>query len=318
MKVFLGGTCGDSVWREQVIPRINIDYFNPVVDDWNSMAQVKERIEKRKSDICLYVITPQMKGVFSIAEVIQDSNRKPHKTVMCILDDHNGESFDEATKRSLEAVADLVRDNGSCVTYSLDDVVNLLNNFKQVPSIDMDKFYPVFLDTEFTDLKQDCEIISIGITDLKNNTFYAELNDFSMNKCSEWVKENIIPSLKYNAEDAVLGNIQKSYECKGSMKEVRDMLMKWFKVISGGKQILVISDCLAYDWVLFAELVRSSNGHFPSEEIFYVPVDIMGILISRGLDIDIRREDLVDMSDEDKHNSLHDAEVIREIWKRYL
>ena len=33
-KVFLGGTCNDSLWREELIKKLEIDYFNPVVDDW--------------------------------------------------------------------------------------------------------------------------------------------------------------------------------------------------------------------------------------------------------------------------------------------
>ena len=35
MKVFLGGTCNESTWRNRIIPMLAIDYFNPVVDDWN-------------------------------------------------------------------------------------------------------------------------------------------------------------------------------------------------------------------------------------------------------------------------------------------
>ena len=33
-KVFLGGTCAETTWREELIDLIQIDYFNPVVDDW--------------------------------------------------------------------------------------------------------------------------------------------------------------------------------------------------------------------------------------------------------------------------------------------
>ena len=37
MKVFLGGTCNNSIWRDVLIPLLTdngINYFNPVVDDW--------------------------------------------------------------------------------------------------------------------------------------------------------------------------------------------------------------------------------------------------------------------------------------------
>ena len=33
-KVFLGGTCNNSTWREELIPQLKIDYYNPVVKDW--------------------------------------------------------------------------------------------------------------------------------------------------------------------------------------------------------------------------------------------------------------------------------------------
>lgn len=318
MRVFLGGTCNEPDWRDQLIPKLTISYFNPVVEDWTPECQEIEKHEKNKCDILLYIITPYMTGVYSVAEAIQDSNRRPHKTIFCVLDNYQGKSFTASELKSLEAVCDLVRENGATVLYELDDVAAVINNFKKLPSMDINKYYPVFLDTEFTDLKQDCKLISLGITDIKGNTFYAETNCYTTSDCSVWVRDNIIPTLKYNGEEPVLSEVENNYSCKGTLEEIRERLMQWFKHISGGKQILVISDCLAYDWVLFSELIRKANSEFPSDEVFYVPVDIMGILISRGLDIDITREDLVNMSSENKHNSLHDAEVIREIWKRYL
>lgn len=33
-KVYLGGTMNESYWREELISMINIDYFDPTVDDW--------------------------------------------------------------------------------------------------------------------------------------------------------------------------------------------------------------------------------------------------------------------------------------------
>jgi hypothetical protein len=32
-KVFLGGTCAETTWRDDLIPKLQIDYFNPVVED---------------------------------------------------------------------------------------------------------------------------------------------------------------------------------------------------------------------------------------------------------------------------------------------
>ena len=45
-KVFLGGTCAESTWREKLIPLLKINYFNPVVDDWTEECY-KEELRQR-------------------------------------------------------------------------------------------------------------------------------------------------------------------------------------------------------------------------------------------------------------------------------
>jgi len=127
VKVFLGGTCNNSTWRDEIIPKLeelDIEYFNPVVEDWTKEAQKKEQIEK--DVVCrihLYVITSLMTGVFSIAEAVQSSNTDKH-TIFCVL----REGFDEFQLKSLDAVGDLIYDNNGIVTYSLDSVVEILSD----------------------------------------------------------------------------------------------------------------------------------------------------------------------------------------------
>jgi len=41
-EVFLGGTCNGSKWRDILIPRLKISYFNPVVDNWTEEDYQKE------------------------------------------------------------------------------------------------------------------------------------------------------------------------------------------------------------------------------------------------------------------------------------
>ena len=36
--VFLGGTCNGSTWRDELIPMLEVSFFNPVVPDWNGEA----------------------------------------------------------------------------------------------------------------------------------------------------------------------------------------------------------------------------------------------------------------------------------------
>jgi len=127
-KVFLGGTCNESLWREDLIEMLEIDYFNPVVKDWTPECQEEE---KRQKGIChyrLYVITPRMTGVFSIAEVVDDSNKFPEKTVFCIHKENGDKDFDEGSKKSLDAVCEMVEDNGATVCKNLKEVAEFLNS----------------------------------------------------------------------------------------------------------------------------------------------------------------------------------------------
>ena len=85
IKVFLGGTCAESTWRDELIPLLNIDHFNPVVDDWTEECQKREKYERQTCDFVLYTITNQMQGVYSVAEVVDDSNKRPERTIFCNL-----------------------------------------------------------------------------------------------------------------------------------------------------------------------------------------------------------------------------------------
>lgn len=130
-KVFLGGTCNESSWRDVLIPMLNIDYFNPVVDNWTSEQQQIEIYERSICDFCLYVITPKMTGVYSIAEVVDDSNKKPFKTIFCFLFEDEGKRFDKGQIMSLEQVASLVSSNGAQVLKSLNEIAIFLNGFNE-------------------------------------------------------------------------------------------------------------------------------------------------------------------------------------------
>ena len=130
--VFLGGTCNDTTWRDRVISGLNIDYFNPVVKDWTLADQQRELEVRATADYVLYVITPAMTGVYSIAEVVDDSNKRPNKTIFCYLTsdviDNKSFRFNEGQMRSLDSVGKLVESNGGKWFKALDDVVNYLNS----------------------------------------------------------------------------------------------------------------------------------------------------------------------------------------------
>ena len=131
-KVFLGGTCNESLWREELIKKLEIDYFNPVVDDWTEECYLEELRQREICDYCLYVITPLMTGVYSIAEVVDDSNKRPEKTIFCYLnsDKYKGtvnKTFSKAQIKSLDKVGVMVEKNGGKYFTSLDQVADFLN-----------------------------------------------------------------------------------------------------------------------------------------------------------------------------------------------
>lgn len=123
-KVFLGGTCPGYDWRKDLFQLLKIDYFNPVVDDWNEEAYQRELQERANDDFCLYVITNGMEGYYSIAEVVDDSNKRPENTVFCVLKD----GFNRKQLKSFEAIEKMVSKNGGTVCDSLEAVADYLNN----------------------------------------------------------------------------------------------------------------------------------------------------------------------------------------------
>ena len=64
-----------------------------------------------------------MTGVYSIAEVVDDSNKRPKSTVLCVLKD----GFTKSQLKSLESVKRMVSNNGAKVCESLEEVANYLN-----------------------------------------------------------------------------------------------------------------------------------------------------------------------------------------------
>lgn len=125
-KVFLGGTCANTTWRDEIAPLLRVNYFNPVVDDWNEKAMLREREEKALCNVHLYVITSAMIGLYSIAEVIDSIHESGKYVLLHVLP----AGFDDAQLKSLKAVAKMVQQHGQ-LAFIDDDLmltVVMLNN----------------------------------------------------------------------------------------------------------------------------------------------------------------------------------------------
>ena len=133
MKVFLGGTCAGWKWRNKLQPLLKCNYYNPIVANWSEADRQREVHERETSDFVLYGITNGIKGVYSIAEVVDDSNKRPEKTVFVYLSEIKSEKeirrFTKEMLHSLEAVAELVKSNGGKCFTSMDELIDYIREF---------------------------------------------------------------------------------------------------------------------------------------------------------------------------------------------
>lgn len=124
MKIFLGGACSGWKWRDKLIPLLNCEYYNPIVKNWSENDRLREVQERETADIILYGITNGIKGVYSIAEVVDDSNKRPEKTIFLNL----YKDGDKQMSHSLSAVERLLITNGVAIFNSLEGCAEFINN----------------------------------------------------------------------------------------------------------------------------------------------------------------------------------------------
>lgn len=175
----------------------------------------------------------------------------------------------------------------------------------------------VFFDTEFTGLKQNTTLISIGLIADNGKTFYAELNDFNKDQIDSWLQENVINKLSFNNQHYIIPRVSvtyaDNYKMKGNSQDVSIQLKSWLEQFD---EVEIWSDCLSYDWVLFNNLFGTAFD-IP-KNVYYIPFDICTVFKIKDVDPDVTREEYAanwlkenGFSDTQKHNALWDAIVIK-------
>lgn len=156
----------------------------------------------------------------------------------------------------------------------------------------------VFFDTEFTGLRQNTSLISIGMVTEDGRELYAEMKHYDEDQVNDWIRENVISHL--DGKNVVLPH--------ELAQQIRDFLAPY-------DQVEVWSDCLAYDWVLFCQIF---GGAFEiPKNVYYIPFDICTLMKVKGVDPDVNREEFAGV-DGAKHNALHDARVIKACYNRLM
>lgn len=183
----------------------------------------------------------------------------------------------------------------------------------------------IYMDTEFTGLHQNTRLISIGLIDERERTFYAEFDDFKdgfvHEQDKQWITNNVLPHLKFHNDPFFLsGSCEVSdtfVHAYGDTPYVAQAMFDWLQIFVPQAPVHVWSDCLSYDWVLFNQLF----GHAMKlpDHISYIPFDICTLLLAKGMDPDISREALAGIPTyTQKHNALWDARVIKKCYEHIM
>lgn len=175
----------------------------------------------------------------------------------------------------------------------------------------------LFLDTEFTGLKQSAELISLALVSEEEEWFYAEFADYHTAALSDWHREHVLPHLFLGQGERPGYAGGNGTATRGNRAEVREALEGWLAQFG---KIEAWADVPAYDWVLFCELFGGAL-HLP-ENIFYIPFDFATLLKAHGLDPDTPRESLAESwakrHEGAKHNALYDAFLLREGYRKLM
>eukprot|EP00049_Salpingoeca_infusionum_P002660 m.58726 g.58726 ORF g.58726 m.58726 type:complete len:104 (+) comp11715_c0_seq1:64-375(+) len=71
--VFLGGACGATTWRRDIaiplLKKMELNFFNPQVDDWSPDLVAIEAKAKKDATVLLFVFDPSTRCLASLVEV---------------------------------------------------------------------------------------------------------------------------------------------------------------------------------------------------------------------------------------------------------
>jgi hypothetical protein len=184
----------------------------------------------------------------------------------------------------------------------------------------------LFLDFEFTGLRQHTSPISIGIVSEDGREFYAEFMDFETGQLDDWIKRNIIPNtlyLQFSAEKRQSIVKPMNHYCDTRDAIVRSLVV-WLRQF---EHIEMWGDCMAYDWVLFCQLFGGALN-LP-RNIYYIPFDICTRFKDYGIDPDIDRQEFANHGTFNRdnrcivlgksiseHNAICDARTLKACYER--
>lgn len=189
----------------------------------------------------------------------------------------------------------------------------------------------IYFDTEFTGLKKDTTLVSIGLITEDGESFYAELTDFDKSYKDEWFVNNVLNNLlldneknaKKKTPEVFVYKTKEEYfiadkTVRGTKNEVSYELYRWLKDFVS---IQLVSDVCHYDMVLFIDLFGGAFDMLPSitPACHDINQDIAEFCkITEREAFEKNREKLllengIQLPKGKKHNSMYDAKIIKMI-----
>ena len=187
----------------------------------------------------------------------------------------------------------------------------------------------IFLDTEFTALQKDADLISLALVSDDGKEFYAEFTDYDLNKAGgsiDWIVENVIGNLTITDSTKESRQLDKMH-IRGNRAEILSALKIWLEQFGIVKDeydeivphIRIWADVPHYDWVLFCDLFGGALNIPP--QIHFIAGDLATLLIAKGFDPEKPRTELikkVNLPKGTQHNALYDAKLGMKLLKIYL
>lgn len=187
----------------------------------------------------------------------------------------------------------------------------------------------LYFDKEFTGLRKDTTVISLGIVDENNRSIYAEFTDYDKSQIDPWLKKNIIDKTLYLSKKEQIPDeiyIEDGNETTIVSTKLgnRKRLLEWISFY-GDEEIQFVSDVSHYDMVLLIDVLFDSALKMPNNisaachDINHDIARYKKVSIKEAFDL--CREDLLTSKElskikGDKHNSLYDAKVIKAIYEK--
>ena len=176
----------------------------------------------------------------------------------------------------------------------------------------------LYLDTEFTGLRQNATLISLALVAEDGREFYAEFTDHDRQQCDDWIRQNVLAHSRWLREDTAIPAPGQWREgaltlVLGNREQVRDALVDWLAQFAA---IEIWADCPVWDWLLLCELFGGAFG-LP-KNIYYLPFDLVTLFKAKGLDPDMDRVEFAGWKlgkgkdgAQVRHNALCDARLAR-------